>query len=578
MTGCEIHTAFVYDRGGRQRIAQITGMTQLSWERVADDVSFCDIVVVNPSAKCASVLESMEPGRHEIVVFRGSTRVWEGPLTLMTYTRDEVRIQARDVMHYAYRLAQSRDYDNRYPNVTTCIARSLLELTTELGRRESEVPPINVVPYLRAITRTDDARTTRYTTIYQKTIFDDIDDMAANSGMDYTVVGRSIVLHDTNTVLGRTATLTEKDIIGDIVVTMYGMEMATFAVVTGADGAYGQSGGTDPYYGRVEIVDDAYDEEEGSDKPSQSELNSQAQRNLSGRVPTPVEVRVPDGSRISPASPMTIDDLIPGVAVPLRATLTARTFSQMQKLRKVRIFEDGDGEQIQITLVPAPATLHYPGPQPTVLRTNRAPTPIATTMGGPWSFAYGDNEAVLYSADNTAGAGPQGRTGFIRQTVTNAKTGGSSGWRYEDATGAGVAGEVWSAGMWVRFGTTTTVTPRLAFYDQAIDGNIVGSTTGPGVSVPANTWTYVKVDSATSTAAYKHLQFWAQVTGVVAKDSWYDATNLIFEYATTVGTYFDGSFTDTSTLLYDWVGNVNTSQSTVSSPPVLAGLTPVEEE
>jgi hypothetical protein len=74
-----------------------------------------------------------------------------------------------------------------------------------------------------------------------------------------------------------------------------------------------------------------------------------------------LEVRVPDGSRLNPASPFVIEDLVPGVLVPLRATLTARTFSQMQKLRRIKVLEDGNGEQVQITLVPAPATMNIGG-------------------------------------------------------------------------------------------------------------------------------------------------------------------------------------------------------------------------
>lgn len=564
MAGCENHTAYLYDRGGTRRLAQIDGITTLSWERVADDISFCDITVVNPSMACQNILGSMEPGRHEIVVFRGGERVWEGPLTLMTYTRTAVAIQARDVMHYAYRLAQSRDYDNRYPNIATVVDRAFLELSTELGRREVEDPPINVVPYMRKITRVDDARTSRWTTIYQKTVFDDVDDMAANSGMDYVVVGRSIVLHDTNTVLGKTATMTEGDIIGEIVVTMYGMEMATFAAVTGADGAYGVYGGTDPYYGRVEIVDDAYDEEAGSDKPTLEELNSQAQRNLAGRIPTPVEVRIPDGSRLNPTSPLTIDDLVPGIVIPLRAEMAGRTFSQNQKLRKLKVQEDESGEQILLTLVPAPNVLNYGGPVPTVLRTNRAPTPIAKTMGGPWQFTYATSEALLYSANHTPGAGPEGRTDFIRHTVTNPKASGSSGWTYQDGTGAGIAGETWSGGMWVRFGTATTVVPQMSF--MLADGiTPVGDKSGAAVNAPANTWVYIKVDGVVSTAAFAGMRFIARVDGVVPKDSFYDATNLIFEMAPAAGTYFDGSFTDTATQRYDWLGSINTSQSTISA-------------
>jgi len=361
---CEIHSAFLYDRGGITRIAEITGMSRISWERVADDISFCDITVDNPPAACAATLAAMEPGRHEIVVFRGRDRVWEGPLTLLTYTRESVTIQARDVMHYAYRIAQSRAYDNRYPNITTVVQRSYGQLVTELGRRELEDPPINVVPYIRTIDVPTDARTSRWTTTYQKTVFDDIDDMAQNSGMDYTVVGRSILLFDVDTALGRTPVLTEADIVGDVIVTVYGMEMATFAAVTGADGAWGESGGSDPYYGRWEIIDDAYDEEEGSDAPTQAELNSQAIRNLSGRNPTPVEVRFPDGSRLAPGSAIRLEDLVPGVQVPLRATLTARTFSQMQKLRKVKVVEDGTGEAILLTIVPAPKNSAFEEPAP----------------------------------------------------------------------------------------------------------------------------------------------------------------------------------------------------------------------
>jgi hypothetical protein len=262
-------------------------------------------------------------------------------------------------------------------------------------------------------------------------------------------------------------------------------------------------------------------------------------------------------------SVISIDDLVPGVMVPLRATLTARQFSQMQKLRKLKVVEDGSGEQLQITMVAAPAKMAFPGPQPTVLRTNRAPVPIAFTMGGPWRFSNGTSESLVYSADSTVGAGPQGRTGFIRQTVTNAKTGGGSGWVYEDGTGSGAAGDVWSAGMWVRFATATTVTPRFTMFWIGIP---VASITGADVVAPANTWTYLTVNGLTATAEFDQLQFWAGVAGVVPPGGWYDATNLIFEQGPTVGDYFDGSFADTPTLIYEWFGLENSSKSTVSSP------------
>jgi hypothetical protein len=145
---------------------------------------------------------------------------------------------------------------------------------------------------------------------------------------------------------------------------------------------------------------------------------------------------------------------------------------------------------------------------------------------------------------------------------------GASGWVYEDGTGDKIAGEVWSGGMWVRFGTAVTVTPRMSFV-AADTTTLVGTKTAAPVAVPANTWTYVTVNEVTSTASYATMQFWAQVAGVVADNSFYDATNLIFEKVAAVGTYFDGSFPGTPTYLYAWLGLENSSQSTLSARGVL---------
>lgn len=353
---CKNHTAFAYERGGKKRLLQLGPLSSIDWERVGDDVSLANLRM--SASTCDADLNAVEPGRHEVVIFRGEQRVWEGPLTYMSLYGDEVEIQARDVMHYAYRTICRRRYSNKYPNVTTCIKRSVQILRTELGRQWERIePPINVLPYLQAIERADDSKTSRNTAAYQQTVFDDIDSMARTSGMDYTVVGRRIILHDTDTALGRTPTLSELDLAGDVKVTVYGMEVAAFAAVTGGDGqvgtAEGVNGYPDPYYGAWEILDDAYDEDEGTDMPSQAELESQAARNVSARIPTPVELRVQDGSSVAATSPLyDVDLLVPGVQIPVIASFPQRPLSQMQKLRRVRWYEDETGERCEITLLP----------------------------------------------------------------------------------------------------------------------------------------------------------------------------------------------------------------------------------
>lgn len=358
---CSNHSAIIYDRGARSRFVELDEIDKIDWGRVGDDISLANVSF--RGSRCSTNVKYIEPGRHELVVFRGTKRVWEGPVTLMTFQGDHVDLQARDVMHYAERTIMKREYDNSYPNITTCIKRSREILVTELARIwERLEPPIMVVPFLKPIERDGDSKTSRKTIAYEKTVFDDIDDMARYAGMDYTVVGRSIILFDTDTALGRTPTLTDADLIGNTEVTVYGMETASLAVVTGAEGqrgmAVGPNGHPDRYYGAWEILDDAYDEESGTDRPTQAELNSQAERNVQDRIPTPVALRIPDNSTLAATSPLYDPDLlVPGVQIPVLARFPTREISQIMKLREVKWSEDENGETVTITTLPTSSVL-----------------------------------------------------------------------------------------------------------------------------------------------------------------------------------------------------------------------------
>lgn len=360
--GCARHTVEVYDRGGTTRLGSLDVVTSVQWGRVRDDISMANVTVQYPSQECIKLLQDLEPQRHELVIFRDGERKWEGPVTLITYSASNVEIQARDVLHYAHRTIDRHGHDNAYPNIDTVVHRALDLLNDELVRWETITSPANVLPHVVAHELPTDAQTSKATLPYQMTIYEDIDAMAARSGLDYTVIGRAIHLWDTNAIIGQTAQVSEKDFIdgggGAIKVSMYGMEHATYAAVTDAQGNWGEVGGIDPYYGIWEILDTAYDEATaapGAAPPSVEEMTSQAQRNINGRNPVPVVVRIPDGSRLNPDGVLTIDDLVPGVHVPLVATLTARTFSQMQKLDKMTVTETADGEAVTVTLSPASA-------------------------------------------------------------------------------------------------------------------------------------------------------------------------------------------------------------------------------
>lgn len=350
---CEIHTAYIYDRGGMRRLFQITPLTSVEWERLRDDISHGVVRIVNPGPDCQKQMLSVHPNRHELVIFRGKDRVWEGPISRMAWHRDRIEIEAKDVMHYAYRTIMRAAYNNAHPNIQTTIQRSINILGGELARKEALDPPINVLPYITAYTTTNDSETSKKTIPYESTVHEDIDAMAWRSGLDYTVVGRRILLFDTHTVFYTTPAVTEADFLSEIVVTQYGMEGATHAAVVSSKGVVGTAGANDPFYGEWEILDSAYNED-GTADPTQGALISQAVRNLDGRNPVPLHVRVPDGSELNPNGTLSLKDLIPGARIPLRATLLTLKVAQMQKLNRVVVTEDGqEGEKIAVTLFPA---------------------------------------------------------------------------------------------------------------------------------------------------------------------------------------------------------------------------------
>lgn len=357
--GFEVQHAELFDRGGQVRIGPLEGVVRIQWRRVRDDKSYAKVNLTSPTPECvSSVLSKLEAARTELVIYRGSRRVWEGPVNRVAWKRNEIEIVANDIVEYVDKTVMRDGYDNTYPNVTSVLNRMSTILNGELQRKELINPPINVLPHVRTFPTPEDARTSRKTLPWEYTVFEHLEQLAWRGGLDYTALGRSLMLWDTHSEpFGRSQTVTAEDFLGDTIITSYGSQTVTFAAVTDGMGNVGTAGGTDPYYGLIEILDTAYDEEKDEgDPPTSDEMASQAERNMAGRLPTPTVVRVPDGSRVNPRSTaLDLDHLVPGMWVPLRADLPGKTLTQMQKIDEVRVqYLPDEGESFAVTLSPAP--------------------------------------------------------------------------------------------------------------------------------------------------------------------------------------------------------------------------------
>jgi len=207
---------------------------------------------------------------------------------------------------------------------------------------------------------------------------------------------------------------------------------------------------------------------------------------------------------------------------------------------------------------------------PSGARENLASNPHAASTTS-WGVQLGTGEGMSsWAIDTTPGAGPEGRTGFLRRTVTTAKTGGNSGIYYREAAAplSGVAGDVRVLSTWVMFSHAATVSLQGTL---RLGSTSVTTATAPAVVVPANTWTRLSV-VVTATGTYDGAQAWAVVsaTSVIPVGGWYAGVDVLIEAGALLRHWFDGSHpTGLSPLeVVAWTGAANASTSTSTVPAV----------
>jgi|SRR6478735_3171761 len=398
------HSAQIFDRGGSRPLGPALNLSKVNYQRVRDNTSEGMIRIDGGNCDLSEnrkLLAEARAHRHELVIFREQERVWEGPLHRIATGVDFAEFYAKDVTQYLFAQPLTQAWQNstlggvsRSTEVTTRIGniiqyemshgRSMFYPTTmpdaaadvqawrDAGGVATETtggwaitipafeddsiwPSTNILPYLDVRHFPNEARTTMDTLPFQMTVGTHLQDLARQRGIDFTAVGRRIIIWDTSRNLGVLQTMTSSSFTDDVMVTEYGADHNQAAYSVGQDGAYGSALSLKnlAYYGPWTTMYTLYDES-ATDAPSQADLDSQARRNTSGRTPAPIEVRIPDNSTIILPDGVGLNSLVPGVQVPLRASLNYREIAQMQKIDIVTVTETGEeGENIQVTLTPA---------------------------------------------------------------------------------------------------------------------------------------------------------------------------------------------------------------------------------
>lgn len=378
----------VFRRGGTERVGVLDQVSYVDWARLRDEISDAKIVVSGWDLDQGNLLSQLQTWAYEIVIFRDNgysvDRVWEGPITLLTYEVDKVTINAKDVMAYAYRRIVKQAFNDSHSGVVEDGGPST-EGDTVTNRAARILQSVfasddpNILQYLTLLADSDDAVQYRNLPPYSRTAYEEIDDMASNSGLDYVAVGRAILLWGTKRRIGTLPEFRDKDLGSSPIVSEYGMSMANVYSVSDGNGVHGEAYrlegwdesdmdfeymeefGEDPVYGRVEMLSSTWasDSEEESGTYTEEGLATitasfrrYAEKSISSRYPPPVVVRVPDNTTLNPSTLLSIQQLIPGVAIPLRSTGTLREVTAIQKLDSVKVVEVDSKETITITLSP----------------------------------------------------------------------------------------------------------------------------------------------------------------------------------------------------------------------------------
>lgn len=382
-----LHRVMVHDRGGVRKLDELLNLSKVTYSRERSQITGASVTL--SARSCAGQRDfilQIAAMRHELVIYRGAERVWEGPILEVRWFRNRVEIVAHDVLEYPNRTPLTQDWPNedgggqRY---MTERVRDILthELTTpyladvgiggvpeviSIPRWETIDPPTNLLPHLdvRSSVGPSGILTRSSTLAFEMTVVEHLRNLA-EGGLDFAAVGRRIIVWDSAMPLGQIRTVTDADFYGELQVIASGSEHAAVAHISAtrdeeedpsnpAPPSVGNAGAPDPFYGVwTRLV--SLSSEEGNDTPSQMELNTQARRQLVGRNPVPTEIIVPDGGGVRLSDGLRMSDLIPGVLIPVRATMNLRPVAQMQTLDKVTVTETPGVESVQLTLSPAGA-------------------------------------------------------------------------------------------------------------------------------------------------------------------------------------------------------------------------------
>ncbi len=355
-------------------VGVIDGWVELRWDRRLDDISEAQIQIETNADCCTSgFINDLHVWHHGVAIYRDGELVWNGPIVLIEATRTRVTLTANDVSVLLTKRLLSRDI---------CFSLDPLVCTAGVGGivYGPQSPEVVAQRLIEEALRVDDhgafvevqsLSAAVYEASYKKyggPVFDLIQALATEF-INWTVLGRRIVVSvgglRTSTGLSRTALLTCEDFVNDTFKTTedgfatltQDVQIAAPIVISGVEVTNvgvaqifdDPTEVADAYYGLLQGVQSANEALSIGADP-EAAIAAAALNIVQGAYPPPISLSA-DGLQIAATAPVTIDELVPGVIMPVFADCLCRPVAQEFVLAKVEVTVTSNGETVVPTLI-----------------------------------------------------------------------------------------------------------------------------------------------------------------------------------------------------------------------------------
>lgn len=338
--GCGTHTAFITGKGGYPRMCTLTNPIEVRWCRELDDTGDAFVKVQlggGASEACCKCIGELHPWCHELHLQRDGEEVWAGVIWKTEESYDEVDIYAKDFSYWL---------DRRSFGPLNFVATDLASIAQQIVTAALLPDDPNLLPSLQV----SFAGQLGDRTYAECTNAGEALRELARNGVDFTVLGRRIVIAGDEIPLSPIGTIQDMHLLNEgVKIILDGSLSATSWCVKG-NGVFGHCAAPPAEefcYGLVE------QQVEESDIADQASADAAACSRLEGSNPVPLFIDFGGASTLAPETPFTIDQLVPGVLIQVALASFCRPVSQRLRLQSLCVVETPEvGELVQATLGP----------------------------------------------------------------------------------------------------------------------------------------------------------------------------------------------------------------------------------